>query len=155
MYGNWLFTSSDEVDPRRAIGGELMGMSKGTRRWVSVLRWAARLWSLAVLVLALIIALSPDPNATGESVPLGDIIVLSFWGIAVIGLLVAWRYEGLGAIIAIAGAVANYIGFRVVHGSWPPGPNFIVIPGILLVLPAVLFLLARHYDRTLNGSIGA
>jgi len=133
----------------------MMVAFRGTRRMANGFRWVARVWSLGVLAMALMIALSPDPHSTGEPIPVGDLALLSLWGVAVVGLQVAWRFETVGAVIAIVGAVANYIGFRVVRGAWPPGANFIVIPVVVFVVPAILYLLARHYSRSEDGSIGA
>ena len=57
-----------------------------------VVRWIARIWSLAIFVLALVIVFSPDPHATGEPIPVTDYVLLGLWGVSVVGLLVAWKW---------------------------------------------------------------
>jgi hypothetical protein len=67
-------------------------------RIVAFIRWIARIWSILIFVIALMIIVVPDPNVV-EPVPLTDWIELGFYGVAILGLLVAWRWEGLGGAI--------------------------------------------------------
>jgi hypothetical protein len=45
-----------------------------------------------VFVFALLRIITPDPYAT-EPVPASDWFLLSLWGVAILGLLIAWRWE--------------------------------------------------------------
>ena len=70
-----------------------------TPKVILVLRWVARIWSLFLLALLLLIAVLPDPNAVAP-VPLSDWVVL--------GLLVG---GALGNVIdrLLYGAVADFL----------------------------------------------
>lgn len=109
---------------------------------VKILRWTARIWSLAALALALMVALSPDPYAT-EAVPFKDYFILSLWGIAILGLVIAWRWERLGAWIAIITMTLRELIYEVVNGGWDI--SFLLV-WILVIPPAILYVLAAHLD---------
>ena len=119
-----------------------MNRLKANPRLVTVLRWTARVWSLVLLATAVLMFIFPDPAET-EPIATGDAIVLGMWGLSVIGLLLGWRWERLGAVVVIAGVVGNAVGFRIVKGDWYPNLNYVIIPLILFVLPAVAFLACR------------
>ena len=107
-------------------------------RPVLLLRWAARLWSLLVFAVALLVIVVPDPNAT-EPVPLGDWFLLSLWGVAILGLLVAWRWELAGGILTIATMFVRELAWTAIHGLWLP--SFLIV-WALVVPPAILFMVA-------------
>jgi hypothetical protein len=106
-------------------------------------RWIARLWSLPVFALTILIISSPDPNIT-EPVPAEDWFLLSLWGLALLGLLVAWRWELVGGIITIATMFIREIAWVILKGPWLV--NFLLVWAIL-VPPAILFLVAWRLDR--------
>ena len=72
-----------------------MSTANALPRSVIIIRWIARIWSILVFVVALLTIFPPDPNAT-EPVPVADWFLLSLWGVAILGLLVAWRWELVG-----------------------------------------------------------
>jgi hypothetical protein len=111
---------------------------------ILVIRWIARTWSIAVLILALIIAFSPDEHATGEPLEFREIFMLSLWGIAILGLLLAWRWELVGATITIVTMVFREIAFIIFYREWTV--NFLLI-WVAVIPPAVLFLLAWNLER--------
>lgn len=116
---------------------------KNSNKAAKVMRWVARVWSLFALALALLIALSPDPHAT-QPISLSDILWLSPWGIAILGLLIAWLWERLGALITILTMFVRELVFYLVHREWTI--NFLLV-WALVIPPAILFLLAAHLDR--------
>lgn len=117
-----------------------------TPKVILVLRWVARIWSLFLLALLLLIAVLPDPNAVAP-VPLSDWVVLGLLvGGALLGLLVAWVRELAGGLIVIAGWLAHTIGFRVARGEWMPASG-ILVQMLLFLVPAVLFLICGYLSR--------
>jgi hypothetical protein len=112
-------------------------------RSVKIIRWIARIWSLLIFVFVVIRLFLPDPNAT-EPVPAEDWFLLSLWGVSVLGLLVAWRWEPVGAIITIASMLFREIMWVVLRGSW--WVNFLLLWAVVLP-PAVLFLIAWGLER--------
>jgi len=121
-----------------------MEKKKSLPKKVLILRWVARIWSLGILALALAIVLGPNPNATGEPIPAADTIQLGLLGASVLGLLIAWLWERLGAWIAIGTLVARDILYIIVNGEW--FVNFLLF-WLAILPPAVMFLLAWYYQK--------
>jgi hypothetical protein len=116
-------------------------------RLVAVVRWIARIWTALVTLIILLIVVLPDPYAV-EPVPVGDWILLGIlYGTALLGLWLAWRWEGIGGAIAIASLPAHFVAFRIIRGVWPLSFGTLVIRAILFVLPGVLFLLCWFLSR--------
>lgn len=126
-----------------AQGGGPISIPSANPRIVTIIRWIARIWSILLFVLALLIIVAPDPNVV-KPVPLTDWIELGFYGVAILGLLIAWRWEGLGGAIAIAGVVGNNVAFGIIRGYWFPG---LAIPAFLFVVPGTLFLACWALSR--------
>ena len=128
-------------------------MKKNTDHWlfgnknssivVKILRWTARIWSLFALALALIIVFSPDPYAT-EAVPFKDYFILSLWGVAILGLVIAWRWERIGAWMAIITLAIREVLYVIINHEW--SISFLLV-WALVVPPAVMFLLAWTLDH--------
>ena len=131
-----------------------VGSDRATR-W---LRWIARIWSLPILVSVLLVVIGygwdwatggvVDPYAVEEIVP-GEFLppVLLFLG--VLGLGIAWRWEGLGGTIAMVfqlAALASLLIQTPIAADFPRS----AIPYLLLVVtavPGVLFLLCWRRSR--------
>jgi len=116
-------------------------------RKILILRWIARVWSLVILAFALIIIFSPDPYATGEPIPLTTYVLLGLWGLSVVGLMVAWLWERLGALIAIGTMLVRELLFIITEGRWYV--NFLLLWAAFLP-PAIMYLLAWRMERKLK-----
>lgn len=112
-------------------------------RSVKIIRWIARIWSILVFVVALLEIFTPDPNAT-EPVPVADWFLLSLWGVAILGLLVAWRWELVGGIITIVTMFIRELAWVILKGHWLV--NFLIV-WLFVVPPAILFLVAWGLER--------
>ncbi len=115
-----------------------------------VIRWAARVWSLASIGLVLLIfigeALSPS---TSEVFTPGELVGLLFFPIGTcLGMVLAWRREALGGAVTIASMAAFYTWMYLGRGSLPRGPYF-----LLLAAPGILFSLAALLSRTMSEPI--
>lgn len=99
-----------------------------------IVRWTARLWSLATIgfVLAFIV---------GEGVRLSGLhewIGFVFFPVGVcVGMLLAWRFEGTGGLVAVTSLMVFYLVSLVSVGRFPAGWGFLVFAA-----PGFLFLLA-------------
>ena len=72
-----------------------------------------------------------------------DLIGLFFFPFGVcLGMIVAWRREGLGGGITVGSLLAFYATLRIMDGRFPGGPYFALVaaPGILFL---VCWLLSR------------
>jgi hypothetical protein len=104
-------------------------------------RWLARLTSLVSIgILSLFLF--------GEPLNLSRITAREWIGLAffpagvVIGMIIAWWREGLGAAVSIASLLGFYTIFGWLLGSRVNGPWFVVF-----VSPAFLFLIAWFLSR--------
>ena len=116
-------------------------------RIVTIIRWIARVWSVLIFLVALLIVVAPDPYVV-QPVPLTDWIELGFYWVSILGLLLAWRWEGLGGAMALAGIVGHAIAFRIFRGDW-----FVqTLPIFVLGLPGILFLVCWALSRGRSAS---
>lgn len=109
-----------------------------------VLRWIARVWTIPIFGLTLLFVATPDPTIT-EPVPLADWFLLSLWGMAVIGLLIAWRWEAIGAVVTIAAMILREVAWLLLRGRWIV--SFLIVWAVILP-PAVLFLAASSTEAS-------
>lgn len=114
------------------------------KRWVPIVRWAARIWSLIPITFGLAEVIFPDHSAQeGVVVPWTSWLALSILGVAIIGLAVAWRWERLGGQISAAAFIVFVVVFLItVERSYPAILLFILGVGV----PAGLFLAAAYNE---------
>jgi hypothetical protein len=93
----------------------------------------------------------PDPYAT-EPVPAEDWFLLGLWGVAILGLLVAWRWERVGGILTIATMFFRELVWVVLKGNWMV--SFLLI-WAAIVPPAILFLVAWGLERKAERAVGS
>lgn len=106
------------------------------------LRRVARVWSVLVLLLALILLIGTR-NAPPASMPINappDVLPPVSLLISLAGLVIAWRWEGLGALINIGFYLAILPLYWGLHHEWI---NLAIMIGLSpVILPGVLFALA-------------
>ena len=104
---------------------------------IVTIRWIARVWSIASIGFALLILIGEliYPQAPPPAT-LRDWVGLFFFPFGVcMGMIAAWRREGVGGGITVGSLLAFYAALRVMDGRFPRGPYF-----ALLAAPGVLFL---------------
>lgn len=109
-----------------------------TPRIIKVIRWTARVWSIANLgfVVLMVIGEIVQPHAPAPS-SLRDCAGLLLFPVGVCaGMVVGWRREGFGGGITVTCLIAFYAWLRLWDGRFPGGPYFILVaaPGILFLL---------------------
>jgi hypothetical protein len=120
---------------------------QATPRPVKTLRWIARVWSLLLLLLALAVTLTPPmldgtqaPAPVPEPTPVIEYVALGAYALAVLGLLLAWRWELVGGIISILGVILHDILFYISVGFAAQYLAGNLIVGLAFILPAALFI---------------
>jgi hypothetical protein len=98
---------------------------------ISVLRWSARLTSLAVIGLIVLFAFDSPAKPTATEI-LGIVL---FPGLICIGFLLGWWRDMLGALVPTIGLIGIYVWSKAAVGHFPRGPWFAVFWS-----PALLFL---------------
>jgi hypothetical protein len=115
------------------------------------IRWAARIWGGLVFAIMLLMIFGPDPDVTGP-VPAEDWFLLSLWGVAILGLVVAWFRELAGALLTIATMFIRELFWVVLKGDWEV--SFLIF-WLLVVPPAILYLVAWGLDRRMAQASSA
>jgi len=128
--------------------------SVGSDGLTLVIRWMARAWSIVSIgfVLLMVMGEVVHPHAPA---PTGfrDLLGLFFFPFGVcLGMVMAWRWEGLGGGIAVGSLLAFYAALRIMGGRFPRGPYFVLIaaPGFLFLLSWGITLVRRrggHGDK--------
>jgi hypothetical protein len=111
---------------------------------VVIIRWVARVLSvLSVGILLLFFIGEADFSQPVRLTPQEWTGVLLFPAGVVVGMIVAWRREGIGSGIAVGSLLAFYVLDLVTTGTFPSGPFFLLFtsPGILF---GVCWLLNRR-----------
>ncbi|MFC1959994.1 hypothetical protein ACFLYO_04730 [Chloroflexota bacterium] len=127
-------------------------------KWI---RWIARIWGTLIIAFALLMLSGmtwswlttgeADPYAVEDYPPIENVPPL-FAFLSVLGLAVAWRWEGLGGAITVGFSLAA-LPVLLIH--WPitqDFPRYLVAPygtWLIIVIPGVLFLMC--WWRTKNG----
>jgi hypothetical protein len=116
-------------------------------RWDTLVRWTARLASLVingVFLLILFLALTNEDRPQGVA-----IAVLAFLVLAMVSSLVAWRWERAGGIALLVSAVC--LGVAAYSASRTYGAGLSLLPSLLYAVPyllaGTLFLLAARGRR--------
>ena len=117
-------------------------MEGGTQRnqkLVAALRWTARGWSAATVVLVLAFIVGEGLKPSGRS---GWLEFLLFpLGIS-LGMILAWWDELLGGSITVGSLLAFYLVHRATAGTFPRGWAWLTFAA-----PGFLFLLSSHWSR--------
>jgi hypothetical protein len=102
-----------------------------TNSCLSISRWIARIGSL--LVIGFLLAF-----LFGEGLPPITILHLCFPLGVMMGLIVAWFLEGIGATITIVSITAFYLIHYRLSGVLPSGPFFLIAAA-----PSLFFLISK------------
>ena len=110
-------------------------------RSVAVLRWVARIWSIASVGLLCAFLFGEGPP------PLSVKAMLFPFGV-MLGLILAWWFERLGGLLAVVCMLLFYMLEYLGNGRFPKGYAFMLISA-----PSVIFLYCGFLRaRPLNGT---
>ena len=134
-----------------------MSMENGGRdsrdRLTKWMRWIARIWSVPIIVFALIFLAGTawnlattgvaDPHAV-EGYPWTENLPPIFLLLSILGLGIAWRWERLGAIIALVFQLAVMVTllFQTPIARDFPRTAMPYLLWIIVTIPGVLFFAA-------------
>ncbi len=123
-------------------------------RGTMIIRWIARIWGSLSLVFMLVFVVAHLWAAiTGKGEPIGrfnstsEMVSFIFFPVSImIGLAVAWKWEGLGGLIATGGIIV----FQIMRPDLllDAAINALAAPGLLFL---IYWLLSRN--RTKTGAI--
>lgn len=115
------------------------------QRLALVLRWTARIWSVATIALVLAFIIGERGQGPGPR----DLLFFLFFPIGICaGMVVAWWKERLGGIITVGSLLVFYVLQYAIAGRLPRGPWFLVFAA-----PGLLFLLSSWAHAAPSGPI--
>ncbi len=107
-------------------------------------RWIARIWSIASILIFLLLCVGEGIHYTGPMQWLGFL----FYPVGVaVGMILAWQREGLGGAITVGCLVVFYIIHFATVGTLPKGWGWLT-----LAAPGFLFLLCGYRTRKASRS---
>jgi hypothetical protein len=116
------------------------------------IRWIARIWGTVIIAFALLMLIGyawnwvttgkADPHAVEDYPPIENLIPITL-GLSVLGLGIAWRWEGLGGAITIVFQLAT---LAVHHWLLSPRPYPYPLT-ITVATPGILFLVCWWRSR--------
>jgi len=107
------------------------------------IRWIARITGtlLAVFILIFVsLSIVGEVKETGCTYSLAQILTFIFWGIAMLGLLLALWKEGPGGIISLSGLAIMYIA-----GLFEPEANKKAMLWVVIILAIPSFLYVCYW----------
>lgn len=117
-----------------------------TNRNTTLVRWAARIWSLLSIAFLLLILFGEGLGNLAAITATEWLLLLFFPFGVLLGLILAWRWEMLGGGITMASLFLFYTAEFAISGSLADGPWF-----LLVAFPGLLFMIAarrgRHHPR--------
>jgi len=134
-------------------------VNAGGDRTTKRIRWIARIWAIVLVVIVLLILIGivsswvtggeADPYAVEDHPAIENLPPLLAF-LSVLGLVLAWRWEGLGGAIAI---LFNLAGLPVLLIHWPIAhefPLYLFAPygvWMMIAIPGVLFVICWWRSR--------
>jgi hypothetical protein len=123
-------------------------------RTALTIRRIAKVWSLVSIAFLLLIFIGEVLHPTATQLPtLEEGIAMVFFPVGVcLGMLLAWRREGLGGAITVVSMLAFYLWMRILRGCYPRGPYFLLVaaPGLLFL---ACWVIARNASRGRTGAV--
>ena len=108
-------------------------------RSITIIRWTARIVGLLYIAFFLLMLIGEGLSSSQESNPLTVSAWLGFVFVFIyfVGLILAWKWEGIGGLIAIGGT----IGFFVTIQEYS-------LLTVIMAVPALLFLVCWSLSRS-------
>ena len=121
-------------------GDKPMGNKKSKNRTVTILRWIARILGVLYIAFFLLMFIGEELSSNQESNPIAarELMGLVFDFVYFVGLIVAWKWEGLGGLIAAIGLVAFAITI----------PDAAILAYTIMAVPVILFLVCWLLSRS-------
>ena len=124
------------------------GGHDGATKWI---RWIARIWSLPIMVCALLMLVGylwnwvtigvADPYAVEDYPPIEALPPILMF-LSILGLGIAWRWERLGGTVVIVFQLAVLLLLFIQRPLTHDFPRFMVpyLLSMIVTIPGVLFL---------------
>ena len=120
----------------------------GAHRTTKWIRWIARICSMVIIGITLLMVIAhvviPDPHAT-DYPPIENLLPLAMC-LSVLGLGLAWRWEGLGGAISVGFFLADLGLYWAIRGKFFPLRALAILSPVLIT--GTLFLVCWWRTRS-------
>ena len=82
---------------------------------MKIIRWTARILSALIIAFHVLSFLG---DRLPSNLPTRDVVNLILWGIVMLGLIIAWKWEGIGGLVIILVSVVQYVIDPVLLSMW-------------------------------------
>ena len=116
-------------------------------RTTNLIRKIARIWSIVIIALTLFILIAEiigtfvPVQSMNEPYPWYENLIPLSMVLSVVGLAIAWRWEGFGSVLCVFFVIATYVMYLAFVRS---DRGIYIVPIILLpiLIPGILFLVS-------------
>ncbi len=105
-----------------------------------VTRWIARFIALSLVFITVVFVSGSGIDIAGAD--LSHKLQMGAFAVMVAGLLLAWKWEGLGGVLTLAGLLLFLLLDYLLFGSFL---QFWIL--LVFAIPGVLFLYCRHQEQ--------
>ena len=113
--------------------------------WLKIIRWTARILALLIIIIILLMLIGESIGSSSHKINLSgrDFLLLSLWGITLIGLGIGILREGLGGLISLVSTLSHII----ILSSEGVGnlKSFYVF-----LVPSILYLMYWYFNKTIK-----
>jgi hypothetical protein len=114
--------------------------------WLKIIRWTARILALLIIIIILVMLIGESIGSSSHKINLSgrDFLLLSLWGITLIGLGIGFWREGLGGLISLVSTLSHII----ILSSEGVGnlKSFYVF-----LVPSILYLMYWYFNKTIKA----
>jgi hypothetical protein len=116
--------------------------------WLSILRWTARIIALLFVIFFLFMFIGESIGSSSHNAHLHwrDYILLSLWGITIIGLLIGLWREGLGGLLSLVSTLVQIIILKSEGHS-----NFNYFYFYIFLVPSILYIIYWYFNKTMRA----
>ena len=116
-----------------------METTSSSPKRIIILRWIARIFGTIVVLFFLSLFIGAFMRKGYINVGhLGHYVMFAFTGLSMIGILLAWRWEGLGGFLGAFGIITS----DLLNIFWVQGPKMLgsLIGSLLWLIPSIIFI---------------
>ena len=114
--------------------------------WLNIIRWTARILALLIIIFILFMFIGESIGSSSHKTDLSgrDYLLLSLFGITLIGLGIGFWKEGLGGLISLVSTLSHIIilSFEGVRNLF----YFYVF-----LVPSILYLIYWYFNKTIKA----
>ncbi len=111
---------------------------------IKTIRWVARIGSILVFIFAIALLFTQLLSDSGEAPTTLYWMLFGLWFFAVLSLLVCWRWEIAGSVLAIIALISREMAYFYLSGEILENFWMVWLP---VLIPALLFTLAWREER--------